>query len=152
MQRLATAGRQHGLRVSGLLSPAGRQQGVIWLEDLTDRQRRLLAHVAPPAEADFGRWRFLPATLAWGNARLNAICDTDLLLVDEIGPLELRRRQGLTASLEVVRTAAYRLAVVAVRPALATMLADALSVRSPTILPLTPYNRNALLATLLAAA
>ena len=135
--------------MAGVVSPAARPQGAIWLEDLASGRRRLLAHVAPPAEADLGRWRFSPATVAWGNARLRAIRDTDLLLIDEIGPLELHAHAGLLAALAALRVVDYRLAVVTVRPALAAPLAEALCERHPVLLRLTPHNRDALPETLL---
>jgi nucleoside-triphosphatase THEP1 len=94
LQRSVLRARQQGLRVGGVLSlaqPHGHppHPSALWLEDIATGRRRLLAHVAAPAEASVGIWRFLEATVAWGNALLADAADADLLVVDEIGPLEL---------------------------------------------------------------
>ena len=43
---------------------------------------------------------------------------SDVVVVDELGPLEFRRRQGWVAAFDLLRTGLFRLAVVVVRPEL----------------------------------
>ncbi len=147
LQRSVRRARQRGWRVGGVLSlaqPHGQppHPSALWLEDPATGQRRLLAHVAAPAEANVGMWRFLEATLAWGNAVLAAAADADLLVVDEIGPLELNLAGGLAAAFPALQYGRYRIAVVAVRPALVERLAIVLASRQPEILRLRPENRD----------
>jgi nucleoside-triphosphatase THEP1 len=147
LQRVAARARQRGLRLGGVLSvpqPHGRppHPSALWLEDPATQARRLLAHVAAPAEATVGIWRFLEATVAWGNALLQAGADADLLLVDEIGPLELQHGRGLMAAFPALLDSRYRTALVVVRPALAALLALRLAPRHPQIIRLTPENRD----------
>ena len=147
LQRSVLRARQQGLRVGGVLSlaqPHGRlpHPSALWLEDIATGRRRLLAHVAAPAEASVGIWRFLEATVAWGNALLADAADADLLVVDEIGPLELNLGKGLHAAFAALRWGRYHRAVVAVRPALVEQLADALAPRQPKVIRLTPENRD----------
>lgn len=122
-EALARAGRDAGLAVAGLVSPpvlAGGEKTGIDLLDVASGERRLLAERARadfPGTAGLG-WRFDPEALALGNALLSRVHTCDLLLVDELGPLELGRGSGLTAAFGLLDARRYRLAVVVVRPAL----------------------------------
>lgn len=122
-EAFARAGREVGLAVSGLVSPAvlarGEKTGIDLL-DVASGQRRRLAERARadlPGTEGLG-WRFDPETLALGNALLARIATCDLLLVDELGPLEFGRGSGLTAAFALLDASRYRLAVVVLRPAL----------------------------------
>ena len=85
------------------------------------------------------RWRFDETVLAWGNEVLRAAhadaadvagpatamaatpggaAAPDLLVVDELGPLEFARGVGLTEGLTAVDAGRYAVACVVVRPAL----------------------------------
>ena len=134
--RLTAAARACGRSVAGVLSLPQYVDGrktALWLAPLPMGMPRLLAHVAAPAEATWGKWRFLPAALAWGNASLMGIAAADLLIVDEIGPLELNRHRGLQGAFHALRSVNYRAAVVTVRPSLAERLAEALAPLNPKI-------------------
>ena len=72
-----------------------------------------------------GPHRFDPAAVAWGVALLDAACPCDILIIDEIGPLEMDRGEGWANALEVLRRGRYRLAVAAVRPSLVDRVWDA---------------------------
>lgn len=131
---LADRARAAGWDVAGLLSPgvfAGEQKTAILLEDLRSGERRLLASSAPRPGFDLslGRWHFDPAALAWGNRVLVQSTPCDLLIVDELGPLELLRGEGFTAAPAVLVEGRYRLAVAVVRPALVETFGDRLPVQ-----------------------
>lgn len=102
------------------------------------RRERVARLVAPPAEpvsgsptsdgVMVGPWRFSPAAIATVNARLIAIAGAPLptedgrpagpvVLIDEIGPLELLRHGGFLPGLEAVMRSALP-TIVVVRPAL----------------------------------
>jgi len=120
---LARAGRAAGLTVAGLVSPpvlVGGEKTGIDLLDVASGERRGLAERARadlPGTEGLG-WCFDPEALALGNALLARAGACDLLLVDELGPLEFGRGSGLTAAFALLDSRRYRLAVVVVRPAL----------------------------------
>jgi nucleoside-triphosphatase THEP1 len=121
-RELVDATRRRGLVVRGLLAavetgipghPAER-----WLEDLASGERRLLGCHTPPRSAALGepRWRLSDETLAWGDAVLGDAGPADLLIVDEVGPVELLHRRGWWTGMEKALRAPYAVAVVVVRP------------------------------------
>ncbi len=151
-ETLVAAAQKQAWRVGGVLSPPCWQHGRktrILLRDVATGETRPLAYPASAPQADVGQWRFVPETVAWGNERLARLRHTDLLVIDEIGPLELCRGQGLQAALQTLQRATYRLAVVTVRPEMAPLLAQHLASRHPTFLELTTQNRGTLPSALL---
>lgn len=121
----AGALREMGWRVTGVLSPAvwasGRQVA-IEVRDLGSGQARRLADRMDLAPARSGpatrRWQFDGETLAWANKILARAAPCDLLVVDELGPLEFERGEGLTAGLAAADADGFRLGLFVVRPAL----------------------------------
>jgi len=116
--RLAEAARARGLRVAGILSPgaegdaAGRRARVV-LDLATGEARPLGRRVARP---EGGHWDLDEGALAWGEHAARAHADgADLLVVDELGPLELVEGRGWSGCVELLRGAAVRLAVASVR-------------------------------------
>lgn len=122
-EALARAAREAKLAVRGVLSPAVLADGekrAIDLLDLATGERRFLAERARPdlpGTEGLG-WRFDPEALAAGNAALGRVGACDLLLVDELGPLELGRGSGFTAAFDLLESRRHGLAIVVVRPAL----------------------------------
>jgi nucleoside-triphosphatase len=121
-QQLVALAQADGARVRGLLSPAvftGATKTGIALVDLASGETRALAHLRTADQTDGGiatqRWRFDAETIAWGNAILAAITTADLLVVDEIGPLELERGEGFTHALPLIAAGASRMTCVVVR-------------------------------------
>jgi nucleoside-triphosphatase len=124
LARLAVAARQAGFRVAGLLSPAvfeGACKTGIDLIDLAGGGRRRLARLrrpGDPPDALVIRWTIDPEALAWGDAILRRLPPCDLLIIDEIGPLEFNGGRGLVSAFDAVDAGRYRLAVPVIRPAL----------------------------------
>lgn len=128
---LVDQARQMGISPVGLISPpmyAGDRKIGIDLLDLQTQERRRLAWLrtsqestqAGPATID---WQFDPQVLAWGDNRLSQTSAIqkdlhNLLILDELGPLEFVRGQGWQSGLRLVDRRGYRLACVVVRPAL----------------------------------
>lgn len=116
------AGRA-GMAVAGVVSPPVYANGAkfaIDIMDATTGERRRLAARPPPHEsgtAGLG-WRFDAAALAWGDAVLHNVAHCDLLLVDELGPLEFRGQGGFSHGFAAIAARRYRLAVAVVRPEL----------------------------------
>ncbi len=63
-------------------------------------------------------WDFDELTIEWGNSSLQDAIPCDLLVVDEVGPLEMERGTGLLAGLHALDSRNYLLALAVVRPEL----------------------------------
>lgn len=126
----AYAREQHWI-VAGLLSPRVMDNGykvAIDLQDLHSGERRRLAtrtqsiiegtELMPPGGIMAGAWSFDPRTIQWGNDVLSAVTNPDLLIIDELGPLEFRRQQGLQGALKLLDAWRGNLVCVAIRPSL----------------------------------
>lgn len=119
-----------GFQLGGVVSPArfvGNVKVGIDVLDLRSRQRRRLAetidenvnndeHIGLSPRTK--KYRFDPQVLDWSNNILLNACPCDLLIVDELGPLELIQDQGWFGGLKVLQSGIYRLALVVVRPEL----------------------------------
>ncbi|MHB1317360.1 MAG: nucleoside-triphosphatase [Anaerolineae bacterium] len=131
---LAEAARTRGLAVAGVLSravfaddrlpPAEREKTRIDLIDLATGAVSVLATPAEVGSENHGmRWHFDEATVAWGNAVLGGagVADgvfAELVIIDELGPLELTHGRGLTAGLDLLDARRYRAAIAVIRPEL----------------------------------
>jgi nucleoside-triphosphatase THEP1 len=154
--RVAALARAQGLWVAGVLTPSrpagGRKVGLD-VEDVRTTQRRPLAEAcAEPQQSSAGSaggpatesWRFYADSLAWGTEVLQHATPCDLLIIDELGPLELVRGQGWVISLDVLRGGGYRLALVAVRPSLLLRFRERLGDIESITLTVTGANRDGL--------
>ena len=112
-----------GLRVAGAISPpeivAGAKVG-IWIEDVATGAQQRLAVAAHLSARDgksiqTRRWTFDNAVMAWGAEVIAQACPCDLLVIDELGPLELERGEGWMVAFDVLRAGDYRWALVVVR-------------------------------------
>jgi len=128
-QQVVALARQRGATVGGLLCPARLENGTKVGFDVLDLssgvQRRLgwqreiaapLPFTAPPIA--IGDWLLDGEALDWGNQVLRRSLPCDLLIIDELGPLEFFARQGWQAAMQVLDSGDYRLALVTVRPSL----------------------------------
>ncbi len=145
-----------GLDVAGLLSPArlvgGRKVGID-VQDVRTGRRRPLAEARagsdPGAGPGTGGWRFDPEGLAWGAGLLGRATPCDVLIVDELGPLELLRGQGWQVGLDVLRAGGYRLALVVIRPALVARFRAQVDGRALVTLAATRADQAALVGQIL---
>jgi nucleoside-triphosphatase THEP1 len=110
-----------GITVAGVVSPPVHAHGgkfAIEVMDAASGERRRLA-VRPPRNetgtAGLG-WRFDAAALAWGDAVLQNAPACDLLLIDELGPLEFCGEGGFSHGFAAIAARRYRLAIIVVRP------------------------------------
>lgn len=113
-----------GLDAAGLISPAvfeGERKVGIEVRDIRTGHSHRLARVnegAASAGLSTPGWIFDEGVMAWGNTVLQATTPCDLLIVDELGPLEWEQGRGWLAGLAAADTEAYNWAVVVVRPEL----------------------------------
>ncbi len=152
--RTAELAQRRGWEVAGVLAPPiynGQNKVAIALRNLRTGQEHILARVHPAGPGpQTGQWWFDPATIAWGQHLLASLPPCDLLVIDEIGPLELQQREGLTNALYAVSHAAYRLALMTLRPELIDSWAADLSGRRLSILALEAHTRDQVPETVLA--
>ena len=134
--------QQLGARVAGLLSPArmegGRKTG-IFVEDVVSGERRLLA------ERPHGRpsgWQLAPAALQWGAGILRNAPPHDVLVVDELGPLELEHGGGWIVACEVLAEDPAA-AMVVVRPPLIDRFRQRVSGREVKVIEVTEQSPSA---------
>jgi nucleoside-triphosphatase THEP1 len=140
--------QRKGYRCAGILTLAG--DGIRVVVDVsTGRQRHL---TQPPDEERAviqGRFRFDPQTLSWGNAVLSQATPCDVLVIDEIGPLEMERGKGWESALDVLRAGGYALGLPVVRPELIARVCDELADHdAPDVLRVTRETREGLPADL----
>jgi len=137
-----------GYRCGGIVTLArdGERQVV---DARTLERRRLTCSSGEGAGVIQGRFRFSSETLNWAKKVLVRATPCDLLIVDEIGPLEVVRGRGWAGALDIVRGGAYALALVVVRPELVATVSARLRRLHPQLLTVTPRNRSRLPETLM---
>jgi nucleoside-triphosphatase THEP1 len=147
-QRVVEEARRRGFHCAGVLSPArfeGQDKVGICLVDVASGESRPLASADDvPHGVRWGRYRFMPSSLAWGSELLDGATPCDLLVVDELGPLEVEKGQGLVKAFDVLVQGGFSLALVVVRTALLDKVTGRLKRRQPIILEVTPSNRDQL--------
>lgn len=113
--RTVAQAREMGHSCAGLLTlrEDGEQRAVV---DVRTGLRRRLTLPGPPG-VPVGRFFFDPEVLAWGAEALAKSTPCDLLVVDELGPLELAGG-GWAVGLDVLRSGDFRLGLAVVRPEL----------------------------------
>ena len=118
---------QHaGVRVAGLVSPArmgpNGKAGIL-VYDIRSKEQRALAERPTSDHPDTKcGWRFDPASLQWGAEVLRNATPCDVLVVDELGPLEIEQNKGWTVTWEVLVSRQFRVALIVVRPSLIASL------------------------------
>ena len=122
-REMAESAQNAGWEVAGILSLVQMEWGLktgILAEDLRTGISRRLASTVRRSESDlaFGDWYFDRQTLEWGSQVLEHSLPCDLLVVDELGPLELTRQMGWQVAFDVLHRGRYRLALIVIRPEL----------------------------------
>jgi len=108
--------------------------------DVRTGDRRALTATGPGG-VPVGRYIFDPDTLAWGAEILAHSTPCDLLVVDELGPLEMEG-DGWAVGMDILQAGRFHLGLVVVRPELVTRVLE----RFPDAwtLEVTPENRDGL--------
>lgn len=149
-ERVVGLARRQGLVCGGLLAPAivnscGQKAG-IWGMGIGTGERRVLARtdrdLGGPA---VGLYSFDAAALDWAVGVVDsAIGACDLLIVDEIGKLELWRGIGLAPVLPRLSAGGAERALILVRDALLSELQARLAPVEQVVFRVSEENRNAL--------
>ena len=118
--RLAKEARQRGLRPAGVICPArwvgGRKVGIDLMDVRTGERRPLAEADERPAALRTPAYRFHQQGLDWGAAIVESATPCTLLIIDELGPLELVQGQGWASALDVLAAGRFERAVVVIRP------------------------------------
>ena len=115
--------QETGIRVGGIISPAvfkGDKKTAIDALNLKSGIRKRLADLRTSHQTglETQRWSFDPEVVDWGNQMLKEAVPCDLLLIDELGPLEFQRKQGWVNGFAVIDSGEYSTAVIVIRPSL----------------------------------
>jgi nucleoside-triphosphatase THEP1 len=148
-ERFLEHARKAGMRVGGILAPTrSRQDGTkvgIDVVDAFSLERRELATIeADPRLRTIGPFRFDVEVMAWALEQLTLAlaAPIDVVLADEIGPLELTFGGGLAPALEAMHTAQAASAILVVRSELLLQLQELLTTLRPITITLTRTNRD----------
>jgi nucleoside-triphosphatase THEP1 len=111
-----------GSSVGGFICPAvfegGKKIGIDLLNVASGERRRLGLRTYNKGETTVGCWQLDESVLAWGNQILAGLKHEDIIIIDELGPLELEDGYGYQEALHLLDEGRYRTAFVVVRPAL----------------------------------
>lgn len=128
-RRVINVARHASWQVAGVISPAIVKGGLkigIGVEDLSSGKRYLLARL--PSENENSNplqtpgWTFDPRCMMWGNSVLQKSVPSDLLVVDELGPLELEQEKGWLAGIQALESGRFHLGLAVVREELLNKL------------------------------
>ncbi len=108
-------------KVSGLISPGLYEQGHktgILVRDLSTGAEKQLAVFDPGWDplVPQREWRFNDEVVEWGNDCLKKATPTDILLIDELGFMELEQNRGWTAGMEALDKGLFTHALAVIRP------------------------------------
>jgi len=112
----------------GILCPPGfakAKKTHIEILDVASNDKRQLAELNTDQTTRLATatWKLDPGEVDWGNQILAKSTPCDVLFVDEMGPLEYERGEGLTAGFKALDSREYQIALVTIRP---TLLENAL--------------------------
>lgn len=116
--------QNEGLQTGGFISPgcfddSGQKSGIDTVL-LPTLQRRALAVRRPePVPAGTSQWILSNSTLNWAENFILALPAPQVLVVDEIGPLEVKQGRGWHAALDVLKKGQFQVGFVTYRRELA---------------------------------
>lgn len=125
-QNLIRKASQKAMSVEGIICPpgfTGADKTSIQVQSIKTGERFQLARVRNE-ETDgliTDHWIFDAEVMKWGDQVLAKAGECDLLIVDELGPLEFERGEGWQSGLLAVDKGQYEIAVVVIRPELLTL-------------------------------
>ncbi len=113
--------RSTGWQPCGVISPPvfenGKKIAIDVVHLRTGERRRLAERVERQSGFHVtDHWDFSTDVMAWSNAILGEMCPCDLLIVDELGPLEFEKEQGWMNAFTALQGDFFQRAVVVIRP------------------------------------
>jgi nucleoside-triphosphatase len=112
---------QQGIDTAGVLSPAvfkkGRKVGIDVLNVRTGVKRRLaVLRGEESRKLETRRWSFIQEAVDWGNKVLQDSIPCSILIVDELGPIELEEQQGWVEGVKAVDSREFKACLLVIRP------------------------------------
>jgi nucleoside-triphosphatase THEP1 len=157
---VAAAAREVGLIVAGMVTEDATDDGTRRVTDLRTGEKRRFGEqakngagpeTARPAGSDplTPSWMYDEGVFAWGNNVLARSTPCDLLVIDELGPLEILGDRGWFTAFEVIHRRHFGTALVVCRPTLVTDLQKRIGGRSTVVYEVTVDRRETLPAVVL---
>ncbi|MFB0547144.1 MAG: nucleoside-triphosphatase [Anaerolineae bacterium] len=149
-QRVVDLARQRGYLCGGLLTPAvldreGVKVGIEALDPLSGERWPLARTDQDLDGPQVGSYHLSATALKRCLAAIERAAEQcDLLVIDEIGPLELERGEGLVPALDILLGRRALRALVVVRHALLDELCERLSEAEPLVFTVNDETREAL--------
>lgn len=118
-----------GIISQGVFDAQGQKVAICMLDVVSQEKHRFAKKVmlndSPCDKMRMGQWCIDEAVLVWGNDCLKKIVKTNVLFLDELGPLEIWRQMGLLHGLALLeQKAVFDYAFVVVRPSLVDEMKD----------------------------
>jgi nucleoside-triphosphatase len=122
-KRIIEDGKQRNIIVSGIRSEleiVNNQRKAINSFDIKTGEMINLAVYSPgwDKEKPKRKWKFNKGAMKWGNDVLRRALPADLLVIDEIGYLELEKGEGWDECFNLLESDQFKLALVVIRPEL----------------------------------
>jgi nucleoside-triphosphatase len=128
-RRLIEYAKSRNILVSGISSEleiVNFQRKAINSFDIKTGEKVNLAVYTPgwDKEKPERKWKFNRDAINWGNNVLRKSVPTNLLMIDEIGYLELEKGEGWNECFNVLESNQYQLATVVIRPELLGLISQ----------------------------
>ena len=137
--------RNSGYQISGLLTRRTGSHDLETWELHTGQTYPLTLPFDPQADRPLGNFLFSPDAIHRSAAALDSCFPTKVFFLDELGPLELKHRQGWVNIIMLLAEQNYGIAFIVVRPELLGHAIDALPATVYTVVRVREDNRDALL-------
>jgi nucleoside-triphosphatase len=99
----------------------GSKVAIDLLNVASGERRRLGIRAQSEGESTVGRWQLDESVVDWGNEILAELRDEEIIVIDELGPLELEEGYGYQEALRLLDEGRYHKALVVIRPSLVTL-------------------------------
>ena len=134
--------RQAGLTVSGLVTERTGEHDLSVRELHTGETYALTLPFNDQANRPLMNFRMNPQAMARSLASLARGFPTEVVVIDELGPLELKRGEGWVEALNYLRSGEYRVGILVIRPELLGVGVLALPRDVYSVVKVTPENRD----------
>lgn len=131
-----------GVEVSGLLTQHTGPHDLEVTEIRTGTRYPLTLPFPEGAHGPLKRFIMDPQAMRRSQEALMASLPTEVFVIDELGPLELKLHRGWYATLSQLKRSVYRVALLVVRPELLTTAVIQLPISAYTVVRISEENRS----------
>jgi nucleoside-triphosphatase THEP1 len=113
-QKVIELARSRGYICGGIITPKAPDKGII-VVNIQSGESKPLASISEIYQGPHtDRYFFNPEAIEFGNRAIDSAVSADILLVDEVGHLELRD-EGFTKALEVIKAGRVKNSILVIR-------------------------------------